>query len=438
MLRVNVDKMNDLIGEYDPIRTVGKLVSADGVLQASVRGSIGDLCRIELGQNRYAPGEVIGFRNGNAQILPYEDVDGLPIEASVTHLKRRLVVPCGWRMLGRVIDGLGRPIDGRGAIYAGRYVQVRRTIPPALSRPPLTKPFVTGQRVIDGLLTCGEGQRVGLFAGGGVGKTTLLAEIAKGCRADVNIIALIGERGREVRPFIENALGPEGLQRSVVVVATGDEPAVLRVRAAQTAASIANWFRAQGKQVLTLFDSLTRLAMAQREIGLLTGEPPSARGYPPSAFRVLAELLEQYGATESGSSTGIFTVLVDGDDVDEPVSDAVRALLDGHFVLTRGLAEKGHYPAIDVSQSVSRLFMEVTDGIHQTAARKIRQILATYAEVADLIRIGAYKEGASPRADSAVRLLSDIEQFQQQENDEFSDYDSTRKAMQRITATWKM
>jgi len=430
--------VNELIEGYSPIRTVGKLVSADGVLQATVRGSIGDLCRIELGGDRYAPGEVIGFRNGYAQILPYEDVDGLPIEASVTHLKRRLVVPCGWRMLGRVIDGLGRPIDGRGSVYAGRYVQVRRTIPAALSRPPVTKPFVTGQRVIDGLLTCGEGQRVGLFAGGGVGKTTLLAEIAKGCRADVNIIALIGERGREVRPFIEHALGQEGLERSVVVVATGDEPAVLRVRAAQTAASIANWFRARGKRVLTLFDSLTRLAMAQREIGLVTGEPPSARGYPPSSFRVLAELLEQYGATEAGSSTGIFTVLVDGDDVDEPVSDAVRALLDGHFVMSRALAEKNHYPAIDVSQSISRLFTEVADDVHQSAARKIRQILATYDEVSDLIRIGAYQAGNSPRVDAAVRLLSEIERFQQQETGEFSDYDATRKAMQQITATWEL
>lgn len=397
---------------------------------------MGDLCRIELGRGRSVPGEIIGFRDRRAQILPYEDVSGLPCESSVTHLDRRLTVPCGWKLLGRVIDGLGRPVDGRGAIYAGRFVEVRRITPSALSRPCITKPFITGQRVIDGMLTCGEGQRVGLFAGGGVGKSTLLAEMARGCRADVNVIAMIGERGREVRPFIEGALGEEGLRRSVVVVATGDEPAVLRVRAAQTATSIANWFRSQGKNVLVLFDSLTRLAMAQREVGLLMGEPPSARGYPPSSFRVLAELLEQFGSTESGSVTGIFTVLVDGDDVDEPVADAVRALLDGHFVMTRALAEKGQFPAIDVSQSVSRLFKEVTSEAHQTAARKIRQILATYAEVEELIRIGAYKEGASPEVDRAVRLLPAIEALQRQSTGEFSDFETTQSTMQQIAASW--
>jgi len=406
------------------------------VLQASLRGAIGDLCRIELGRNRSVPGEVIGYRDRYAQILPYEDISGLPFDASVTHLKRRLTIPCGWKLLGRVIDGLGRPIDSQGAVYAGRYVEVRRSTPSALSRPRITRPFVTGQRVIDGLLTCGEGQRIGFFAGGGVGKTTLLAEIARGCRSDINVIAMIGERGREVRPFIEEALGEDGLRRSVVVVATGDEPAVLRVRAAQTATSIANWFRSQGQNVLVLFDSLTRLAMAQREVGLLMGEPPSARGYPPSSFRVLAELLEQFGATETGSVTGIFTVLVDGDDIDEPVSDAVRALLDGHFVLTRALAEKGHFPAIDVSQSVSRLFTEVNDAAHQANALKVRQILATYAEVADLIRIGVYKQGASPQVDRAVQLLPAIETLQQQKTGEFSDLETTQNAMQQIAAAW--
>lgn len=410
--------------------------NAHGVLQASVRGAIGDLCRIELEQGRSVPGELIGFRDRHAQILPYEDVSGLPFDAAVTHLDRRLTVPCGQKLLGRVINGMGKPVDGRGPIFAGRFVQVRRSTPDALSRPNISKPFVTGQRVIDGLLTCGQGQRIGLFAGGGVGKSTLLAELARGCRADVNVIAMIGERGREVRPFIEGALGEDGLRRSVVVVATGDEPAVLRVRAAQTATSIANWFRGQGQNVLVLFDSLTRLAMAQREVGLLMGEPPSARGYPPSSFRVLAELLEQFGATESGSITGMFTVLVDGDDVDEPVSDAARALLDGHFVLTRALAEKGHFPAIDVSQSVSRLFNEVTDKAHQAAARKIRQILATYAEVADLIRIGAYNEGASPQVDRAVRLLPAIEALQRQPTGEFGDFESTRNGMQKIADSW--
>lgn len=399
-------------------------------------GSIGDLCRIELGRGHYVFGEIVGFRDRNASILPYEAVEGLPVDASVTQLKRRLTVPIGHRLLGRVIDGLGRPVDGKGAIYAGRQLEVRRSTPAALSRPAITRPFITGQRVIDGLLTCGEGQRVGLFAGGGVGKTTLLAEIARGCQADVNVIAMIGERGREIRPFIEGALGEEGLRRSVVVVATGDEPAVLRVRASQTAASIAHRFRLQGKSVLVLFDSLTRLATAQREIGLLMGEPPSARGFPPSSFRVLAELLEQFGSTETGSVTGIFTVLVDGDDVDEPVSDAVRALLDGHFVLTRTLAERGHFPAIDVGQSVSRLFNEVTSPEHQIAARKLRQILATHFEVEDLIRIGAYKTGSSPQVDRAVQLMPAIQTFQKQETGEFCDFETTQRALQQIGASW--
>ena len=406
------------------------------MLQASLPGAIGDVCRIRLGRSRSVLGEITGFRDSDTQILPYEPVDGLPRGATVTCLARRLRLPFGDRLLGRVIDGLGRPLDNAGRVMTGRLIDADRHVPSALERPQITRPFVTGQRVLDGLLTCGEGQRVGLFAGGGVGKTTLLAEIARGAQSDVNVIAMIGERGREVRPFIENALGPEGLKRSVVVVATSDQPAVLRVRAAQTAVSLADRFRQSGRRVLFLFDSLTRLATAQREVGLLMGEPPSARGFPPSSMRILAELLEQLGTSPEGSITGILTVLVDGDDIDEPVADAVRALLDGHFVLDRSLAEKGHYPSINVSQSISRVFREVTDAEHQRDARKLRQILATHAEVADLIRIGAYVDGTSPPVDKAIKLLPAVETFLQQQAGEYSRLEETRSVMQRIAAAW--
>lgn len=306
-----------------------------------------------------------------------------------------------------------------------------------MERPHIDTPFVTGQRVLDGLMTLGQGQRVGLFAGGGVGKSTLLGEIAKRARCDLNVIALIGERGREVRPFIKECLTDAGLERSIVVVATADQPALTRIRAAQTAVTIADYFRRQGENVLFLLDSLTRLANAQREVGLLLNEPPSARGFPPSVFQLLATTLEMLGRTEDGSITSILTVLVDGDDVDEPVSDAVRAILDGHIILDRKLAERGHYPAVSVGQSLSRLFRDVTSETQQSAAQKIREIISTYDDSSDLIRIGAYQQGSSDKVDRAISLLPAVEMFLKQPIDQFSPFEDTLQLMNRIAAAWQ-
>lgn len=345
MLKLNVDRLQQQIKAYDGFRTVGKLRSARGLLMATVPSAVGDLCEVSLARNRTVLAETIGFDHGMAQIMPYHHAEGLHPDATVVGLGRKLHVPIGDTLLGRVVDGLGAPIDGRGPLRCPGWQVVQRDAPPPLSRPRIEEPFVTGQRVIDGILTCGQGQRVALLAGSGVGKSTLLGEIAKGGRADLNVIALIGERGREVRPFLDDCLGPEGLARSVVIVSTSDQPPLLRVRAAQTAVTIADYFRRQGGNVLFLLDSLTRMAMAQREIGLMLGEPPSARGYTPSVFQLLSSLLEQLGRTQQGVITGILTVLVDGDDMDEPISDAVRAIVDGHIVLDRKLAERVHFPA---------------------------------------------------------------------------------------------
>jgi flagellum-specific ATP synthase len=305
-----------------------------------------------------------------------------------------------------------------------------------LERQRIREPFVTNIRAIDGILTCGRGQRVGIFAGSGVGKSTLLGEIAKGAQADVNVIALIGERGREVGPFLEDCLGPEGMARSVVVVATCEQTPLMRVRASQAAIAIADYFREQGADVLFMIDSLTRLAMAQRELGLMLGEPPSSRGYTPSVFQLLANTVERLGNAAVGSITALMTVLVEGGDLDEPISDAVRSLVDGHIVLDRKIAERGFYPAIDISRSVSRVAHEVIDREHALAARKLRAILATYQEVQDLIRIGAYVRGSSPQVDKALELMPRVEQFLRQDIGERSTFAQTREALLAIAAQW--
>jgi flagellum-specific ATP synthase len=381
--------------------------------------------------------EVIGFHHGHALVLPLEDPVGIHPNARVVSLGRPLRVPVGRELCGRVLDGLCRPLDGKGRVRATSDVLLLRDAPSPMERPHIDTPFVTGQRVLDGLITLGQGQRIGLFAGGGVGKSTLLGEIAKQAESDLNVIALIGERGREVRPFIEECLTNTGLAKSVVIVATAEQPALTRIRAAQSAVTIADYFRRRGKNVLFLLDSLTRLAHAQREVGLLLNEPPSARGFPPSVFQLLATTLEMLGRTESGSITSILTVLVDGDDIDEPVSDAVRAILDGHVVLDRKLAEKGHFPAVGVGQSLSRLFRDVTSESHQLAARKIRDIIATYDESSDLIRIGAYQQGSSPKVDRAISLLPVVEMFLKQATNHTSAFDETLQLMNRIAAAWQ-
>ena len=435
MLRLNVEKLRQEIEACDGFRIAGKLRSANGLLTCTLPAAVGEQCEIVTSEGCLLA-EVIGFTDGLAHLVAYDEVVDVKPGMSVIGTGRRLAVPVGEGLLGRVLDGLGRPIDGNGPLDECELRAVCHDVPPALDRARIGEPFVTGQRAIDGLLTCGRGQRVGIFSGSGVGKSTLLGEIAKGSSGDVNVIALIGERGRELRPFLDDCLGAAGRARSVVMVATCEQPALLRVRAAQAAITMAEHFRSEGAHVVFLLDSLTRLAMAQRELGLVLGEPPSSRGYTPSVFQLMATTLERLGNAAQGSITGIVTVLVEGDDLDEPISDAARALLDGHIVLDRRLAERGHYPAVSVAQSISRVSREVTGPSHQSAARKLKAILATYGEVEDLIRIGAYVKGSSPPVDRAVELLPAVNAFLRQEVGEKTSFEETRAGMERIAAAW--
>lgn len=386
-----------------------------GLLKTSLKGFIGELCTIRNPGHGDVLGEIVGFDAHNSQLMCYDVVHGLRPGMEVVGWGRGARIPSGRHLLGRVIDGLGRPVDGLGPLPPSRGIAPKSSTPSALRRTRITRPLVTGQRVIDGLLTIGRGQRIGLFAGSGVGKSTLLGEIAGHADSDLNVIILVGERGREVRPFIEDCLGPTGLARSVVVLATSDQPPLMRIRAVTTGIAIAEQFRAQGQHVLLFLDSLTRLAFAQRELGLLRGEPPGLRGYPPSVQSLLAEVLERLGNDDRGSITGIITVLVDGDDLDEPIADAARSILDGHVVLDRMLAARGHFPAIDVLGSVSRLFREVATPEQVQAATVIRRHLATYRNAEDLIRIGAYQAGTAQQIDEAIDKMPAIEEFLRQE-----------------------
>jgi flagellum-specific ATP synthase len=399
--------------------------------------AVGDLCQIESTPREAVLAETIGFDRGLAQIMPFHPIDGLKPETRVVSLNRKLRVPSDHRMLGRVFNGLCQPIDGRGPFKARRWTSVLQQAPTPMGRPKIDRPFVTGQRVIDGLVTCGVGQRVALLAGSGVGKSSLLGDIAKGAESDLNVIAMIGERGREVQPFLDDCLGPEGLKKSIVIVSTSDQPPLMRVRAAQVAVTVADDFRRQGANVLFLLDSVTRMAMAQREIGLLLGEPPSARGYTPSVFQLLPQILEKLGRTGDGAITGILTVLVEGDDVDDPISDSVRSIVDGHIVLDRTLAEKGHFPAVDAARSVSRVQRDVAAADHLSWTVKIREIIATFAEVSDLVRIGAYEQGSSPKVDRALQLMPAVETFLKQQIGTQSPLNETKLAMRKIADAWQ-
>ena len=433
---LDLDKLKREIDSCERFRTTAKLQSAKGILTCGLPAAIGDQCIIDSGSKHSVLAEVIGFDDGEAYLLPYEQPEFIQPGMSVSRLGHGLSVPVGKGLLGRTLDGLGRPVDGLGALTQCIRIPMTSDAPEALQRARIREPFVTGQRAIDGLLTLGRGQRVGIFAGSGVGKSTLLGEIAKGASSDVNVIALIGERGRELGPFIEDCLGAEGLARSVVVVATCEQTPLMRVRAAQVAITMADYFRELGSNVLFLCDSLTRLAMAQREMGLQLGEPPSARGYTPSVFQLLATTAERLGNSAKGSISGILTVLVDGDDLDEPISDAVRSIVDGHIVLDRKLAEKGQYPPINVSRSISRIARDVTDASQQGASQKFRAIMAEYANAEDLIRIGAYAKGSSPKVDRAVELLPAINAFLRQGVDERTTFEDTKTALQRIASAW--
>lgn len=406
-------------------------------MRASVTASVGELCKVELANAESLMAEVIGFDHGSTMLMPLRNIEHIEPNANVIALGRKMKIPVGEKMLGRTINAMGNPFDGKGDIFPSSWEPIRIFSPSPMSRPNISQPFFTGQRAIDGMLSLGKGQRVGLFAGSGVGKSTLLGEIAKKSSADINIVALVGERGREVKPFIEECLGEEGMARSIVVVATGDEPALVRIRAAQTAITIASWFRDQGGDVLLMIDSLTRMAIAQREIGLMLGEPPTASGYPPSALQLIANLMEPLGCSEHGSITGLMNILVTGDDTNEPVADTARGVLDGHITLDRKLAEANHYPAINIGRSISRLMDVVADKTHVEYAARLRNILQTYDQVADLIRIGMYQQGSSERIDAAIVLREQIVQFLRQRPGEFASFDDTKANLFRIAEAWQ-
>jgi FliI/YscN family ATPase len=399
---------------------VGLVVASDGPA-----AGVGDFCEIQSSGGRVARAQVVGFRGGRVLLMPLEDTAGLQPGDRVIARPSESRVAVGPQLLGRVLDGFGRPIDGGPPIQAEAFYDLYAAPPGPLEREHITEPLVTGVRAIDSLLTLGKGQRIGIFGGSGVGKSTLLGALARHNSADVSVIALIGERNREVREFLEKELSPEGLARSVVVVATSDMPAPLRIRAGFVALAVAEYFRDQGKSVTLVADSVTRLAMAQREIGLAAGEPPSQKGYTPSVFNLLPKIFERAGNFRKGSITGFFAVLVEGDDFNEPIADAVRAILDGHVVLSRDLGAMGHYPAIDILNSVSRLAGKVSDSKQREASRQIREALAAYRQSEDLINLGAYAAGSNPRLDSAIRLRPQLLDFLRQEPDVSEPMDRT-------------
>jgi len=406
------------------VRVIGTTVEAAGLIL-----QLGSICWIDLEPEGMVSAEVVGFKDGLITLVPFGDLSGVRPGSAVRLREQQFRVPIGPAVLGRVLDGFGRPLDGQGPLRA-EYRVVTGAAPHPLGRARISTPISTGVRALDGLLSAGKGQRLGIFAGSGVGKSTLLAMIARHASSDVNVIALIGERGREVQEFIDEQLGPEGLARSCVVVATSDQPALLRLKAAEIATAIAESFRDEGKDVLFMMDSVTRLAMAQREIGLGAGEPPALRGYPPSVFSFLPRLLERAGNTEYGTITGFFTVLVEGDDMTEPVADTVRSILDGHIVLSRSLAERNHYPAIDVLASVSRAMPAVVDKDHMRVAGAVRAALAEYDGARDLIEVGAYAHGSNPAIDEAIALRPALEGYLCQELEEASDIVAARAAME--------
>lgn len=408
-------------------RVVGLVIEAAGV-----DVGLGELCRVtSLTEDKSILAEVVGFHERGVQLMPLGELDGLHPGSSVKPLGRSFGVDVGPGLLGRVLNGLGHPIDGKGKLDVFERMPLGAEPPNPLEREMVTEPFETGVRAIDGLLTMGRGQRVGIFAGSGVGKSTLLGMVARHAKADVNVIALLGERGREVRDFIEHSLGEEGLARSVIVVATGDQAALVRARGALVATAIAEYFRDEGKQVLLMIDSVTRVAMAWREIGLAVGEPPTTKGYPPSVFAALPRLLERAGNGSRGGITGIYTVLVDGDDFNEPVADAARSILDGHFVLTRKLATAGHFPAIDVLESKSRVRDQVVSREHRDGANLVQRLEASFRDKEDLILVGAYQKGTDPLVDTAVALREPVLSLLQQPPEESSDLAGTT---QMVTA----
>lgn len=402
-------------------KKLGKVVNVVGLTieSAGPDAKMGDLCRIykEGRGGEYILAEVVGFKNKHTLLMPYEATDRIGGGCVVENEGEALSVPVGEELLGKTLDGLGRPIEGE-EVHCLKSYPIEAPAPDPLKREMIDTVLPLGVKAVDGLITVGKGQRIGIFAGSGVGKSTLMGMFARNTKADINVIALIGERGREVREFIERDLGPEGMARSVVVVATSDKPALERKKAAQTATAIAEYFRDKGRDVLLMMDSLTRFSMAQREIGLASGEPPVTRGYPPSVYSEMPKLLERAGKNEAGSITGLYTVLVDGDDFNEPITDTARSILDGHIMLNRKLAHKNHYPAIDVLQSISRCMSQIAKPEHKQAAGKLKNVLATYQDAEDLINIGAYKKGSNPEIDYAMEKIRAVNDFLMQTTEE--------------------
>jgi len=427
---MNTDPYADLrsrLAQVDTIRRTGRVVQSIGIVIESEGppARVGELCEIAMGQGDPIVAEVVGFRDQRLLMMPLGETRQIGAGSQVVATGQPMTMPVSEGLLGRVFDGLARPLDGRPPPPPEAFLPVDSAPPQAMQRLPITEPLPLGVRALDGILTCGKGQRIGIFSGSGVGKSTLLGMIARNTEADINVIALIGERGREVREFVERTLGEAGLARSVVIAATSDEPPLVRMRGAQIATTIAEFFRDRGHHVLLMMDSITRFAWALREVGLAVGEPPTRNGYTPSVFAALPKLLERTGMSDTGSITALYTILVEGDDMTEPIADAARSILDGHVVLSRDLANQGHYPAVDVLDSVSRLMPEITDDDHREAARRLCESVATYRESEDLINLGAYVAGSNPDVDRALALRKQINAFLRQEAEECVSFDDT-------------
>ena len=435
MFAVDTNKYLELTQEtfYKKLGKVSKIVGLT-VESVGPDAKLNDLCRIYSADgSQVVNAEVVGFRESVVLLMPFDTVDGIGPGCIVENTGKPLGVKVGFGILGHTLDGLGNPVDGEDLGLTEEY-SVEAAPPDPMSRVIINEVLPLGVKAVDGLLTVGKGQRIGIFAGSGVGKSTLMGMFARNTKADINVIALIGERGREVREFAERDLGPEGMKRSVLVVATSDKPALIRNKAAKTATAIAEYFRDQGKDVLLMMDSLTRFSMAQREIGLASGEPPVTRGYPPSVDSEMPKLLERAGMAEKGSITGLYTVLVDGDDFNEPITDTARSILDGHIMLSRKLGHKNHYPAIDVLQSISRCMSQIVTKEHKKVAGRLKNVLATYNEAEDLINIGAYKKGSNKNIDYAISKIDAVNEFLMQQTDEKFTFEEEMAMLNNIFA----
>ena len=433
-----MDMFREMIPSVRNAETMSRTGKIENIVGMSIeasggRAAIGDICRIYSGESGgQVPAEVVGFKNDHVLLMPYANMSGISAGNFVRNTGKRLTLPVGPFLRGRVINALGQPIDGLEPFERADSFSIDSGYINPMTRPPIRERMEFGVKAIDSLLTIGKGQRIGIFAGSGVGKSTLMGMIAKNVKADINVIALVGERGREVLEFMQKDLGEEGMRRSVLVVATSDQPAMLRMKCPSVATSIAEYFRDQGYDVLLMMDSLTRFAMAQREIGLAIGEPPVARGYTPSMYAEMPKLLERSGNFERGSITGVYTVLVEGDDTNEPIADTVRGILDGHIVLSRQLANSNHFPAIDVGASISRLMVEIVSPEHRQLASKLRDIMGVYEKNADLVSIGAYKAGTNPKLDHALKKMDAINSFLTQGIDEAFSYDQCLNQLRQI------